>query len=228
MTLSRFLLMPALAAICLFSACAKQEGDTRTTALDIFGITEKSPETNVKEIVFANEINWERENLLPEAEIETVAFDGSQITTIKDKYGNITHQRNFRNHPRIKSLIIIKSENSEPTIYLYGRDGGSVVRMNGEIAEKGLDLPADELADRADLRQAIDKNPFSTPKIPSSLPVKNAAIAPDPAETDSGVFDSEYPQTASDGSQDPQEKKTEKSQITKNNSQKSNPEDEED
>ncbi len=127
-----FFITILLFAICLFSACAKEEGSKRATAFDIFGITEENPDKNTKEIVFSDDGGFERNNQkVSDAETTTVAADGSQITALKDAFGNTTYQRVFLNHPRLSKVMIVSSPDGAKVTYLYGQNG-KIVRMTDE------------------------------------------------------------------------------------------------
>ncbi len=168
-----FFITILLFAICLFSACAKEEGSKRATAFDIFGITEENPDKNTKEIVFSDDGGFERNNQkVSDAETNTVSADGSQITTLKDAFGNTTYQRVLLNHPRLSKIMIVSSPDGGKVTYLYGQNG-KVVRMTDET--NFLETSADDLADLAGLQQPIKGNSFDAPKILSSLPVENTA-----------------------------------------------------
>lgn len=177
-TKSKNFLIILLLAACLFSACAKQEGAKRATVLDVFGITEENPNKNTKEIVFTEDGGWERNaDHLSDSKNKTVASDGSQITETKDAFGNITYERTFKNDPRLKAVTIVKSSGGGQVIYIYGKGTGKVVRLTDETAEKGMEMSADDLADRAKLLKPIRTSSFDEPLIGSSLPVKNPVAA---------------------------------------------------
>lgn len=195
----------SLLAVCIFSACAKEEGSKRATVFDVFGITETNPDENRKEIVFEDDgFIWERnKNAVENEEDTTTGFDGSKITTLKDSFGNVTYQRIFSNHLRLDRIMIVSSPDGEQVVYLYGQDGGKVVRMTGEKDRNFLEMTADDLADLADLRQPIRTDSFDEPKISSSLPVKNAAVPNRSQEQYSEDFYNNFPRINENDSQTP-------------------------
>lgn len=173
-----------LFAICLISACAKEEGSKRATAFDIFGITEKNPDKNTKEIVFTDDGGFERnKQQISDAEVNTLSADGSQITTLKDAFGNTTHQRVFPNDLRIKKILMVSNSDGEKITYLYGQNG-KVVRTTDE--KNFLEMSADDIAELADLQQPVKGNSFEKPKIPSSLPVENSPV---PNQSQPGYYE---------------------------------------
>jgi hypothetical protein len=208
--LRTFFLLLLLLAISLLSACAKEEGAKRATVLDIFGITEKNPDKNTKEIVFADDdLAWERNNEeIDDAENKTVGSDGSEITTLKDAFGNVTYQRIFRNDPRLKRVVIVSSPDGEQIIYLYGQDSGKVVRITDETAGNFLEMSADNIADLAGLQQPIKGSSFDEPQISSSLPVKNASVPNQNQPEYSEDYKTDFPRINENDSQMPAQTKT--------------------
>lgn len=197
-----------LFAICLFSACAKEEGSKRATVLDIFGITEKNPDKNTKEIVFADDLAWERnDEEIFDAENNTLGLDGSKITTLKDAFGNITYQRTFRNDLRLERIMIVNDPDGGQVVYLYGQDSGKVVRITGEENENFLEMSADNLAERAGLQQPIKASSFDEPQISSSLPVKDASVPSQKQPTYSEDYKDDFPRINENDYQPPAQAK---------------------
>lgn len=207
-----------LIAVCLFSACATQEGGKRATVLDIFGITEENRDKNTKEIVFRDDEGWERTaDKLSGTKNKTTGFDGSEIIESKDAFGNITYERVFKNDLRLEGITIVKSPDGGRVVYLYARGSGKVVRLTDETAEKGLEMSADELADRAKLLKPVAGSAFDESKIASSLPVKNAVIPNQTQQDYSEDYNNNFPRTTEDDPQPTEQTKAESEDETETN-----------
>lgn len=75
--------------------------------------------------------------------------DKSEIETMTDGYGNKTETRFFKEHPRLRCVILRTSAegNQEVTVYGFGSD----TKVVADLGDKALTASGDEIANAAQL-----------------------------------------------------------------------------
>ena len=85
-------------------------------------------------------------------------YDGSQIETIVDGFGNKIETRYFKGHPRLRMLILRTSVDGKQEVTVYGH--GSDTKFVPELADRAMTATGDEIANTAQL--------FATPSSPGA------------------------------------------------------------
>lgn len=85
-------------------------------------------------------------------ETTEIGDDNSEITTRYDSHGNKTETRYFGNHSRVSFVVIQTSADGQKQVYVYGY-GKEVKTLQGDISDRALTAPGDEIANAAGLYQ---------------------------------------------------------------------------
>jgi hypothetical protein len=80
-----------------------------------------------------------------------ILADKSELETAYDGYGNKSETRYFKNHPRLKFVMVRTAADGARQIFVYGYAGGPAL-MPEDFSEKALTAPADDIANAAGLK----------------------------------------------------------------------------
>lgn len=84
--------------------------------------------------------------------------DGSDLTVMEDGHGGTTVTRKFKNHRRLRMVIIQTSSTGAQRIFVYGMRKGRVKTVPPDIAKRILEASADEIADAAKIYDGITED----------------------------------------------------------------------
>jgi len=121
-------------------------------------------------------------------ELPRTAFDGSQISTMYDGFGNKTEIRTFSNNLLVQSVIAKSFADGQKRIFVYGQNG-EVKNLTEDYYEKALTAPGDFLANSAGiftgrinivLQTSEEKSDSPTLLPVPAFPVNKPQIADEP------------------------------------------------
>jgi hypothetical protein len=190
-----FLLLIVSSSVLFSSSCTSVEsknseevvidsGNSRATnEQEEIVITDADLEDKNKQVSTVQEVTGEAKRLLP---------DESVIETLIDGFGNKTETRYFKEHPRLRLIILRTSAegNQEVTVYGYGSDTAKIA----DLGDKALTASGDEIANAAQLvaTRATSESPVFVKKnktdttlkpLPSSAFQKPLTPVNQPTET---------------------------------------------
>ena len=80
-----------------------------------------------------------------------ILADNSELETAYDGYGSKSETRYFKNHPRLKFVMVRTATDGTRQVFVYGYASGPAL-MPEDFSEKALSAPADEIANAAGLK----------------------------------------------------------------------------
>lgn len=148
--LTIFLLLTAFSSM-LFSGCTNVE--SKNSESEEIVIDSGSKPVNV-EVVITDADLQEKDSQISTAQESTqlakrFLADKSEVETMIDGYGNKTETRYFREHLRLRCVILRTAVDGsqEVTVYGYGGD----VKIFADLGDKALTASGDEIANTAEL-----------------------------------------------------------------------------
>lgn len=143
-----FILFLGLAS---FSACSNSQASSEGRETIVFNDGYSSEDKN--EIVITEndlkQVSLQVATAHKDLQETTVAAqDNSEIVTMYDSMGNKIETRRFKEHSRLRSLILRTSNDGKQQIFVYGF-GTDVKTLSGEIANKLMTASGDEIANAA-------------------------------------------------------------------------------
>lgn len=161
-------------AVCLASACARQE-----KAVVNLGVDEKVVEVKHGEIKL-EETGKDVVTAQPSSQTPTQKMgDNSEVTVMYDGFGNKLERRYFKNHPRLDTVIVRTAANGRREILIYGQNGERK-SVEGEIANRLMNASADEIANAAKIYETRPdgRNRVITPETVQTKPQQPSVSMP--------------------------------------------------
>ncbi|HEX8738031.1 MAG TPA: hypothetical protein VF721_22045 [Pyrinomonadaceae bacterium] len=199
-----YLLLLAVSLSC-FAACARKEKAVLDLRSDEKVIEVKQDEVRLDEAA--------KDNVTARQSSQTARqkmSDNSEITVMYDGYGNKLEKRYFKGNPRLTSVLIRTAADGRREILVYGQNGEKRT-IDGEIADRLLSAPADEIANAAKLyetpsiyrnRKLITQNQQPKPQTPVTT-IVTPPVATEQPETTVQESTQETPKT-SDSNENPE------------------------
>lgn len=122
-------------------------------------------------------------------ETNSVAADGSKITTVFDQYGNKIETRYFNSHPLLSLVILRTTGEGYRQVFVYGQNG-DVKQLPENMLDKVTTASADEIANSAGITSRVQGPPqpdfvLNNTQPNSIPPIQMRPLNPLPPQTQS-------------------------------------------